>query len=294
MEDRPLYPIRWTIKEVLNWTSDYFRQKGILSARLDAEVLLAHCLGADRLHLYLNMDRPLTPAERGGFRELVRRRGRREPVALITGRKEFWSLLFRAVPGVLIPRPDTEILVEAVLEEIRHNPTPVVLEIGTGSGAIGVALAREKPGAVVVAVDIDPLAASTARLNARDAGVEGAMEFLAGDLLAALSHRARFDVICSNPPYIPSAEICSLEPEIACFEPLTALDGGPDGLDVIRRLIREAGHYLKPGGTIMLEIGDAQFDAVQELFASLGSFQEIRGRRDLSGRIRVVQGRAPS
>jgi release factor glutamine methyltransferase len=291
MHEQSNSSLRWTIKGVLQWTAEYFKQKGIPTGRLDAEILLAHCLGIDRLRLYLNMDRPLSPQERTLFRGLVRRRGGREPVALITGKKEFWSILFRTVPGVLIPRPDTEILVEAVLEEVRGNSSPAILEIGTGSGAVSVAVAKEKPAAKILATDIDPVAASTARLNGKDAMVVKSLEFLAADLFSALREGPHFDVICSNPPYIVSDAIDSLQPEIRKFEPLTALDGGADGLDVIRRLAGEAQRYLKHGGALILEIGDSQADAVSEVLASHGNLRDIHTLRDLSGKIRVVQGR---
>ncbi|MBI5571056.1 MAG: peptide chain release factor N(5)-glutamine methyltransferase [Desulfomonile tiedjei] len=284
-------PVRWTIQDVLAWTTDYFKKKGIPSARLDAEILLAHALGVDRLHLYLSMDRPLRPDERSQFRDVVRRRAGREPVALITGKKEFWSIQLRTVPGILIPRPDTEILVEAVVEEIRDNPTPTIMEIGTGSGAIAVAVARENPRATVVATDVNPLAVSTARLNADDAGVGERVRFVACDLFEAIRPAAAFDVICSNPPYIPRDEIPSLEPEITQFEPIRALDGGPDGLDVIRALAAQAPLRLKPGGALVLEIGETQEIAVRELFSSLAGLQEIRTLRDLAGKPRVVKGR---
>jgi release factor glutamine methyltransferase len=291
MNDRNKTPVRWTIKEVLEWTADYFKTKGISTGRLDAEVLLAHCLSVDRLHLYLNMDRPLVPDERARFRALVRRRAAREPVALITGSKEFWSLRLHIVPGILIPRPDTEILVEAILDEIGENPSPTVMEIGTGSGAVALSLAREKPAAFVLATDVDPLAISTARVNARAAGIEGPVNFLVCDLFTAIREAAAFDVVCSNPPYIPRDAIAELEPEITSFEPIRALDGGPDGLDIIRELARQAGTYLKPGGALLVEIGDSQEETVREIFSSVGGLREVSVTRDLAGKPRVVKGR---
>lgn len=284
-------PLQWTIKDVLVWTADYFRTKGIGTARLDAEVLLASCLGVNRLHLYLNLDRPLAPDERKRYRELVRRRGHREPIAYITGRREFWSITFRTVPGVLIPRPETELLVEAVVREIRGREAPRVLEIGTGSGAVAVSVAQEVPDAFVVATDLNPVAIATARINALDAGVIDRVCLAASDLLAAIRPVQAFDVICSNPPYIPTEAIAGLDPEIREFEPTLALDGGPDGLEVVRALVRDARQHLKPGGCFMAEIGEGQEALVRDLFAVVGGLDDIRTLRDLASIPRVVCGR---
>jgi release factor glutamine methyltransferase len=279
----------WTVKDVLEWTAGYFKSKGISTARLDAEVLLAHSLEVDRLHLYLNLDRPLIPSERTGYRELIQRRARREPVARIIGTKEFWSIPFRAVPGVLIPRPDTETLVEAVLDEIKDRSEPNILEIGTGSGAIAVAVIKDNPDAVIVATDIDSLALRTARLNAEDAGVADSLKFVRMDLFESLRPGTVFDVICSNPPYIPSDDIANLEPEVRDHEPRRALDGGPEGLDVIGRLIRRAGDFLTKDGALILEIGDGQAGAVGEIFAQTEGFTSIRMYHDLASIARVVK-----
>jgi release factor glutamine methyltransferase len=291
MNDQSTPSVRWTIKGVLEWTAEYFKTKGIPTGRLDAEVLLAHCLNVNRLHLYLNMDRPLNPDERARFRSLIRRRAAREPVALITGTKEFWSLQLNVTPGILIPRPDTEILVETVLQEIMHMDSPALLEIGTGSGAIALSIAREKTDAFVVASDIDLLAISTARANARGTQTEGIVRFVACNLFTAMRATPLFDVICSNPPYIRTEDISELEPEISCFEPVRALDGGLDGLDVIREIARHAGPMLRPGGALIVEIGESQELEVQEIFASLGGLRDIEAVRDLAGKPRVVKGR---
>lgn len=282
---------RWTIKGVLDWTSRFFATKGISSARIDAEVLLAHCLGKDRLYLYLNLDRPLSVQERDRYRELVRRRAKREPVALIVGSKEFWSIPFRVASGVLIPRPDTEILVEAVLEEIRPVSNPLVMEIGTGSGAVAVSILRENSQARVVATDIDMQALATASFNAKQADVAESFQCMACDIFCALCPGENFDVICSNPPYIPTEQIQALEPEITQFEPLRALDGGPDGLDVIRRIAREARNYLKDQGAIIFEVGDGQANSVADILSDLCGCRTIWKLLDLSGKQRVVKGR---
>ncbi len=290
MDERQNIPARWTIKDVLEWTAGYFRKKGITTARLDAEVLLAHCLGVDRLHLYLNLDRPLRQEERIRYRELIRRRAMREPVALIRGVKEFWSLRLRAAPGVLIPRPDTEALVEAVLEELRDRPVPNILEIGTGSGAIAVAIALENPRARIVATDIDKLALEAARFNAENLGASASISFIASDLFTAFREGSKFDVVCCNPPYIPSDVIATLEPEIN-FEPRLALDGGPDGLNVIRQLVSQARNYLADRGALIIELGSEQEPWVREMFETLGGLHDVHAFPDLSGKPRVVSGR---
>ncbi|MBI4963947.1 MAG: peptide chain release factor N(5)-glutamine methyltransferase [Desulfomonile tiedjei] len=280
---------RWTVRDVLQWTTEYFGKKGVQTARLDAEVLLAHCLGVDRLYLYLHLDRPLLPDERSKYRGLVARRAAREPVALITGRKEFWSIPMRVVNGVLIPRPETEILVEAVLEEIRLKTSPLILEIGTGSGAITVAIMTERPDAWVVATDVNRVALETALLNSRSAEVEPSL--VASELFSALKLEPVFDVICSNPPYIPADAIPTLAPEICRYEPCSALDGGPDGLDVVRRITAEARRFLKENGALIMEIGDGQEEAVRELLNAAG-FGEIKFFPDLAGITRVAKGKA--
>ncbi len=291
MEEQSKKSGPWTIDEILKWTTRYFTEKGISTPRLDAEILLAHALSAERIYLYLNIDRPLSPAERSLYRELVKRRAGREPVALITGKKEFWSTSFRIVPGVLIPRPETEILVEVILEEIKELRFPQILEIGTGSGAISVAVAREKPESRIVAADVDPTAIAIARLNAKEAGVLECIDFVAMNLFDGILSDPRFDVICSNPPYVPTDMVPTLAPEISRFEPLRALDGGPDGLDTIRKLVAQAPQFMKSTGSLILEMGDGQEEAVTGLFASVAGLREVRTFRDLSGKPRVVKGK---
>lgn len=276
---------------MLEWTENHFKRICIPTPRLDAESLLAHCLNADRPHLFLNPDRPLTSEEMARYREFIHRRAMREPVALITGQKEFRSIRFQIVPGVLIPRPETEILVEAVLQEIHGQAAPRILEIGTGSGAVAVALASEAPDASVVATDIDPLPLTIASFNAKDAGAAKSISFLASDLFGAVRRSITFDVICSNPPWVPRGVVPTMPREINYFEPFLALDGGRDGLDVIRRIAEEARNYLRPGGALILQIGDGQNEAVRDIFASLGGLTEIRTFGDPAGTPRVVRGR---
>lgn len=291
MEEQSKKSGPWTIDEILKWTTGYFTEKGISTPRLDAEILLAHALSAERIYLYLNMDRPLSPAERSLYRGLVKRRAGREPVALITGKKEFWSTSFRIVPGVLIPRPETEILVEVILQEIKELRCPQILEIGTGSGAISVAVAREKPESRIVATDVDPTAIAVARLNAKEAGVLECIDFVAMNLFDGILSDPRFHVICSNPPYVPTDMVPTLAPEISRFEPLSTLDGGPDGLDTIGKLVAQASQFMKSTGSLILEVGDGQEEAVTGLFASVAGLREVRTFRDLSGKPRVVKGK---
>lgn len=283
-------PERWTVGDVLQWTAAYFRRKGIANPRLDAEVLLAHALGVERLHLYMNYDRPLLPAERERYRELVRRRAAREPVALIVAEKEFWSTPLRAAAGVLVPRPETELLVEVVLREIKNMSSPRILEIGTGSGAVSIALSKERPDAAIVATDVDPLALSAAAHNSEMAGVAARVHVVGMDLFVGLRRGARFDVICSNPPYVPADMIPTLQPEIVLFEPRRALDGGPDGLDVIRRIAADAVHFLADRGVLALEIGEDQATAVTEILIHAGISRDVRTFSDLAGKPRVVIG----
>jgi len=283
-------PERWTVGSVLQWTAAFFGRKGIANARLDAELLLAHALGVDRLHLYMNYDRPLLPEERERYRELVRRRAAREPIALILASKEFWSIPLRAVPGVLIPRPETELLVEVVLREVKDNPAPRILEIGTGSGAVSIALATERHDALIVATDADTVALSAAVENGRTTGVTGRLNIVGSDLFAALRPGPQFHLICSNPPYVPTDVIPTLQPEITLFEPRRALDGGPDGLDVIRRIAADAVQFLADRGVLALEIGDDQEAAVREILASAGLSHDIQAFTDLAGKPRVVKG----
>ncbi|MFC1836464.1 peptide chain release factor N(5)-glutamine methyltransferase [Thermodesulfobacteriota bacterium] len=281
----------WTIKQVLQWTADYFQTKAIPSARLDAELLLAHALNKDRVHLYMNLDQPLSPDEREIYRAFVRRRAGREPVALILGSREFWSMTLEVVPGILIPRPETETLVETVLQEIAGVDELSILEIGTGSGAVALALAKEAPAASLIATDIDPAAVQLARSNARAVGVGESIRFVACDLFCALRSGGRFNVICSNPPYIPEDVLPSLEPEITYFEPARALAAGPKGLDVIERIAAEAPDFLRDDGSLIMEIGDDQPDAVTEILLSEERFTDVKIIRDLAGKPRVVKAR---
>lgn len=284
-------PKIWTIRKVLEWTVERFSQMGITaSPRLDAEVLLAHTLNTKRIHLYTDYDKPLTTDELASFRNYVRRRLAREPVAYIIGKREFWSLTLNVNPAVLIPRPETEILVETALALAKAIENPLIVDVGTGSGAIAIALALEVPQARVIAIDYSEAALGIARQNAIQCGAK--ITFLRGDLLDPLPDELKPQLIVSNPPYIPSCEIEQLAPEVKDWEPRVALDGGADGLSVIRRLISSAIQRLSSLGWLCLEIGSAQAASVQKLLGSYG-FQSVKTRSDLNGLPRVTFGKMP-
>ena len=284
-------------------------QAGIETARLDAECLLAHVLRFPRWRLVTERWRRLTPDEFGRYLTLLERRERREPLAYLVGTREFWSLALAVSPSVLIPRPETETLVEAALGILRgdgvspppaspRSPvfgprSPVVVDLGTGSGAVAIALARELPDTSVVATDASRRALRIARSNAEAHGVADRITFLRGDLWHALDgqeQRGEADVIVSNPPYIPSEVIPALMPEVQ-WEPRQALDGGPDGLQFHRAIITGARERLRPGGFLLLEIGADQAEAVRGLFEREGNFEATKVCRDLAGRERVVTAR---
>jgi len=274
------------IRTLLQRTTRELTAGGSPSARLDTEVLLMHYLKTDRLELCLHPERGLSEEECAGFSSWVDRRNRGEPVAYITGKKEFWSLPFEVDRNVLIPRPETECLVEEVLKYYGREAGPLrIIDLGTGSGAIAVALAAEIPTARVTATDISRGALDVARRNADRYGVSGRMEFFEGHLFA--SAVGQFDVIVSNPPYIPD-DVYPLLPEgIRAFEPPAALIAGPDGAAFHREIIREGIVRLKPGGRIYLEIGEGQMELVDSLFRGVGCYKDIYFRKDYGGMERV-------
>ena len=276
---------RWTVLKLLQWTADYFRDKGIESPRLDAELLLSATLELDRVALYVNFERPLIADELARYREKVRRRADREPLQYILGETEFWSLPFSVNPAVLIPRADTEVLVEEALKEIDGCSS--VLDVGTGSGAIAVALAHEKPEIKVTALDCSEDALEVARGNARRNGVVERVACLAGDLNSLPP--GPFDMIVSNPPYIPSRDWEQLMPEVRDHEPRLALDGGDDGLEAYRRIAVQALKILSPGGWLLVEVGIGQAAVVSALFKAAG-LTEVVQRDDYAGIPRVVMG----
>jgi release factor glutamine methyltransferase len=293
----------WTIGTLLDTAAGYLREKGSTSPKLDAELLLAETLGLDRIHLYTEYDRPLASCEVDHYRSLVGRRGRREPVAYILGRAHFRHLLLEVSPAVLIPRPETEELVDVALGLLRRKPpweavdveggreTPALIaDVGCGSGAIALSLAQET-GHRVLATDISIEALAVAERNRETAGLTDLVDLLAADLLAGVTDSSLYLVV-SNPPYVAADDVAGLEPDVRDFEPLTALAAGADGLDVYRRLFPEAIRVLKPGGSVIVEVGDGQADAVVELAAAAG-FTASAVHKDLSGKLRVVEASRP-
>jgi len=282
----------WTILELLRWTTAHFAERGIETPRLDAECLLAASLGVDRMRLYLDFDKPASPDERAAFRELVRRRANeRMPVAQLTGRKEFWSMPLRVTADVLSPRPDTETLVAAALDRLPERDGEArVLEIGTGSGAVALAIARERPRALITATDISPAALKVAEANARELGLEDRIEFLEGSLFGPVIGR-RFELLVSNPPYLAESERSRLAPELA-HEPEVALFAGEDGLAALRELAVGAAAFLAPDAGIALELAPAQAPTVAHWLREAG-MGDIVTHRDLASRPRVVSARGP-
>lgn len=282
----------WTVLALLRWTTDHFAALGIDTARLDAECLLASALGVDRMRLYLDFEKPVDEAERGVFRELVRRRGSaRVPVAQILGRKEFWSLPLLVTPDVLVPRPETETLVQAALDLLAPDRPAAVLDLGTGSGAVALAIARERPLATLVATDISEAALEIARKNADELGMAERIRLVCGDGFAAVEGES-FDLIVSNPPYVAESQRESLPPELA-HEPEVALFAGSDGLRVLRRLADGVASALVPGGGFAVELAPEQAPTVADWCREAGLL-DVRTRRDLAGRPRVVEARKPS
>jgi release factor glutamine methyltransferase len=285
----------WGLLELLSETTRYLAGKGFRQARLDAELLLADVLDLKRLDLYLQFERQLTAAEVDAYRDHVRRRLRREPVQQITGKAAFRELTLAVTADVLVPRPETEILVQAVLDLLPAGALGPVLDVGCGSGAVSLSLAKERPGLRVVATDLSAAALQVARRNAHDLDLEAHLTFVQGDLLEPWRPGgAAFAAVVSNPPYVLTAAIACLEPEVREWEPHLALDGGADGLAVVRRLAAAAGSLLVPGGALCLEIGDGQAPAVTELLNAAGSFTDITPRRDLAGVWRIITARRES
>jgi len=280
-----------TLLQLLTITQNYFRKKGIESARLDAELLLGHCLGLDRVGLYLEYDRPLLEHEVHAYRELVKRRAAHEPVAYIIGRRDFWTITLEISRGVLIPRPETEILVERALAFLGGLDArqPRVLDIGTGSGAIALALASEMENLDIVALDASEQAAACARANAERLELSERVTVTQACFSDAFAQTdARFDLIVSNPPYIPSGDIDHLASDVRDYEPLQALDGGQDGLDIFRSWIPHCTALLDAGSVLMLEIGHDQGSAVSGLLADSNCYADIECIPDYAGLDRVV------
>lgn len=273
------------ILEVINKTVPFFEKHGLENPRLNIELLLAHVLQKRRLDLYLQFEQELDEATLARLRELVRRRAAGEPIQYVTGEAAFYGLTFAVNRDVLIPRPETELLVEAVVK--RAKPDATILDVGTGSGCIAVTLAKQLPAARIFAVDASAAALAVARANARRHGVEKNARFLQGDLLEAFSDNVGADVIVSNPPYIARGDWATLPKEVRDFEPVPALVAGEDGLEVIRRLVKTAKRVLAASGLVALEIGAGQRAAVERLFRD-HSYGAVEVMNDLQGHERVV------
>jgi release factor glutamine methyltransferase len=277
---------KWDVLKILNWTKGYLAEKGVENPRLEAEWMLCEALSLDRVGLYLNFDRPLNDIELAAYRSMVARRGRREPLQYILGNQEFLGLEFEVTPAVLIPRHDTEVL---VAEAVRHGKeAKTILDIGTGSGCVAVCLAKALPEIEISTVDVSEEAIEVARRNADRNEVT--VQFFHGSLFEPFAGR-RFDMIVSNPPYIPAAELQTLQPEVKEFEPVTALDGGADGLDFYRRITSAAPEHLNPGGWLLYEVGAGQAPQVLDLLKEAGFTGDCFTRKDHGGIERVVGGK---
>jgi len=281
----------WRVIDVLGWTRGFFQSRGIEPARLEAEVLLAHVLGMKRVMLYARFDQPLSTEERDRYRELVRRRAAHEPVAYLVGHREFWSLRIDVEPGVLIPRPDSELLVQLALDRLPHREVQVA-DVGTGSGALALALASERRDARVWATDTSETAVGVAAANARRLGLDDRVHVALGDLLQGVDSTVRLDLIVANLPYIPTAQIEELMSEVRKHEPREALDGGADGLALIERLVAHAPERLTDDGWLMLEAGADDVPRLRRRLMDAG-WRDVEAHSDLAGRLRAVVARSP-
>jgi len=284
----------WTVLKLLRWTADYFEQRDLSATpRLDADLLLAEVLDLDRVELYARFDTVVDESDRASFRDLVKRRASGEPVAYLIGRKSFWQLELEVDDRAMIPRPETEVLVEEALEELPAGEARSVTDVGTGTGAVALALARERPDLRIAATDISADALELAGRNIERHGFDDRIELFHGDLFGALPERWKSpDAIVSNPPYVPEEDRGELSIEIRDHEPDRALFAGTDGLAVLNGLIEGAAEVLAPGGWLFVEIGASQGDAVAERFERAG-FREVEVRPDYDDRDRVVRGRTP-
>jgi release factor glutamine methyltransferase len=281
----------WTIGRLLKWTADFLKQKDSASPRLDAEVLLATARNCERIELYTAFDEEPPEAIRTTFRELVRRRAEGEPVAYLVGHREFYSLTFKVTRDVLIPRPETELLVVALLDAAKQlqacKASLSIADVGTGSGIVAVCAAKNLPECSVAAVDISPKALDVARANVETHGVGDRVELIESDLFARLEDR-QFHLIASNPPYISEPEMQALRSEVAGFEPHLALCGGPTGTEIIQRLVPAAAEQLAPGGSLLLEVSPMIELQTHEIIQAHGGYETPRTLKDLAGLARVV------
>ena len=281
----------WTVLRLLDWTTDFFKRKGSESPRLDAEVLLAHARDCERIELYTAFAEEPEEEQRVAFREMVRRRGEGMPVAQLVGYREFYSSRFRVNDATLIPRPETEHLVVETLDcakQFSLNRPLQVIDVGTGSGVIAISVAQSCENAVVTAVDISDAALKIAAWNAQKLEVADRIDFLQSDLLAAVEQPERFDVICSNPPYVSEAEYKELSPTVRDFEPRGALVSGPDGTEVIARLLEQTPDRLNIGGRLIIELSPMIADACQALALANSAFGDLRFIKDLDGHRRIL------
>jgi release factor glutamine methyltransferase len=281
----------WTIRRVLAWTTQHFDRRKVDAPRLASELLLGHVLGLSRVQLYTDFDRPLEKDELGAYRALIERRCNGEPVQYLTGRRDFYGRTFRVDRRVLIPRPETELLVEAVLRLLPAGGVLRLLDVATGSGCIAVTLAAERPEAAVVATDLESGACEVARANAQALDVAARVDVRQGDLFAPVAREAAFDAVVSNPPYVRSGDLAGLQAEVR-REPALALDGGVEGLDVIARGVDGAWAHLLPEGLLALEIGEDQGAAVRDLLLGRG-YERVRIEPDLERRDRMAFGTRP-
>lgn len=280
-----------TVGEALRWASDRLLSAGVDSPAVDAEILLGHVLKLRRLDLHLSANRLTTSDERDRLRDVLSHRCERTPLQYLTGETEFWSLPMFVSPAVLIPRPETEVLVETAAARLRGLRRPTVADVGTGSGCIAVSLARDLPDCRILGIDLSPAALAVARANAHRHGLRDRVRFVACDLLEALPALPGLDAVVANPPYIPTGQIPGLQPEVRDHEPRLALDGGSDGLHTFRRLVADSWRRLRPGGWLVMEVGDGQMDPVCGLIRAAGGFEEPERRTDLAGVSRVVAAR---
>jgi len=282
----------WTIGSLLNWTANFLAQKACESPRVDAEVLLAHVLSCKRIDLYgLRHSEPAEEGVRQRYKELIRKRIEGCPVAYLVGHKEFFSLDFEVSPAVLIPRPDSEMAVLECLALAKPLAAPRVLDVGTGSGNLAIAIASRHAGARVTAIDRSADALATAKRNAQRHGVAERIEFLQGDLMSPLQASELFDFVVSNPPYIAEADLPRLPPGVRDYEPRLALDGGPDGFAVFDRLIADSQPFLPPGSWLIVEIGAPQEEHARQRIERQGGYELAPTVRDFSGHPRVLKAR---
>lgn len=279
-----------TVREIQQRTIGFFESKGVANAKLDTDLLIAHSLGVKRLDLYLDLDRPLTEAQLDQLRPMVKRRANREPLQYILGEVEFCDLKLKVDARALIPRPETEELVEYIISRCETAPSHI-LDLGTGTGAIVLALLSHYSETIGVAVDLSDDALSLARENAERVGLSERLEFQAGSWFEPIAEGERFDLIVSNPPYLTDQEMTTAEPEVVGHEPISALVSGADGLDDLRVILNDARRFLNPGGLLAFETGIAQHDKLKQLVEAAG-FRDFESIEDLSARPRFVFARA--